>query len=571
MVALIINRRVLLYLSFLLLLLGCASGNRKERGELGNLYAQGKYQDALNFLEQGDIKKNKYSQLLYLWESAKLHHNLGHWEVSANLFEKAFDLSQKYYTKSLTQASQTYLTNDNYRNYEGELFERSISYFYQALNFYMMYKTGNGSRLVEKEKKVELESYELPALRKKQALYQARAQVLAWDSFFKSVQRSTRYDTIYKNDLLVKVCGASIHEAIGTRNDAQIALQLYKDALKILKYLGSTYPSFNSKNRDFTKELLSQKQKFNWNIKPEFTNLTDQNKDLESFLQYKVLSLTQKYQSNNFREELKRIGADSKLQKRVKQENPPNTTLFFHEKVISGKSVSQINFGLHGALENIKDPKTRAVVHQIGSDVLTYFMIHVLGLIPKDRFSPGEFVFGHAVGRLTAEFASIDFEIPVVQNKPVATKAWVTLFKNGKQVVELIAPLLAPLDDMAAQSVEERVFGTYTKTGMRVALKHLSAILAAYALYKKMGESIAAKWAAVGSYLAAQRAIAATEKADTRFWSTLPKNIRVVDLYLPPGKYQLKVRVEGTDKSSYDLGEVEVANKGKNIFSYSLL
>ena len=62
----------------------------------------------------------------------------------------------------------------------------------------------------------------------------ARAEVLAWDSFLKNLKSERRGQAVFKNDLLAKIFGAFIHEMIGSNNDLQISLQLYKEVLSFL-------------------------------------------------------------------------------------------------------------------------------------------------------------------------------------------------------------------------------------------------------------------------------------------------------------------------------------------------
>ncbi len=527
------------------LLLGCSSGNKKERDKLRELYSQGKYTESLAVLESGEIKKDKHSKLLYLLDKGKLYHSMGHYEVSSNFFQDAQELIKQFYTKSISQAAGTYISNDNYRDYDGELFERSLSFFYQSLNFLLMYQTGKGSRLNQKG---ELETYDLNDKQKRDSLFKARAQILAWDSFFQDIQRSTRYDSIYRNDLIVKIYGALVHESIGKSSDDQIALQLYKDAQKVLSYLGNTYPSYNAKEKEFTKKLLKQGAKFNPDAQTNLLAHTANAQDLEKFLKTKIENLSNRKKNN--------------------------VAIIIQEGLTVGKSARKFNFGLHGALENIEDPKTRQAVHSIGSAVLTLFMMNILGLYPKaGNAQPGDFVYGEALGRVSAEFASIDFEVPEVKNIPVEKQMMVSIYQGTSKVAEVPAVLVAPIDDMASQAVDERVFGTYVKVGTRVAWKHLTAIIAAYAIYKKTkaNSELFAKTLAVGSYLAAQRAIAATEKADVRFWSLLPKTLRISDLDLKPGTYQVKILSPNSSTQAIALGPIVVEDKNKNIFSYQVM
>jgi hypothetical protein len=53
--------------------------------------------------------------------------------------------------------------------------------------------------------------------------------------------------------------------------------------------------------------------------------------------------------------------------------------------------------------------------------------------------------------------------------------------------------------------------------------------------------------------------IAASEKADTRFWSTLPHTIRVIEGDLPPGHYTAELNVEeGETKSSIQIPDIDI-------------
>jgi hypothetical protein len=111
---------------------------------------------------------------------------------------------------------------------------------------------------------------------------------------------------------------------------------------------------------------------------------------------------------------------------------------------------------------------------------------------------------------------------------------------------------------------------------VRVATKHLTAILAAYALYTGMKgqnneNALFAKFAAMGSYVAATKAIAASERADTRAWATLPRALRVTDVNLPAGRYQVGLARKLEQNAPGDvhpLGEIMVPAEGKAVFTY---
>jgi len=77
--------------------------------------------------------------------------------------------------------------------------------------------------------------------------------------------------------------------------------------------------------------------------------------------------------------------------------------------------------------------------------------------------------------------------------------------------------------------------------------------------YKSLKKTLPAKWAAVAGYSLASRGISETEKADVRYWSTLPFDVKLRSFHLGPGKYHLKYNFAG---KIIDLGVHHVKNDG---------
>jgi hypothetical protein len=64
------------------------------------------------------------------------------------------------------------------------------------------------------------------------------------------------------------------------------------------------------------------------------------------------------------------------------------------------------------------------------------------------------------------------------------------------------------------------------------------------------------------------------EKADTRHWTTLPKTIRMSELALSPGLYQIalvKRSLPPESASKKILGSIQVVESGKTIFPFKIL
>jgi hypothetical protein len=96
--------------------------------------------------------------------------------------------------------------------------------------------------------------------------------------------------------------------------------------------------------------------------------------------------------------------------------------------------------------------------------------------------------------------------------------------------------------EIAKIVLEEDVVSRYIKTGTRVALKHILAI-------------------------GASKGIAAMEKADTRHWTTLHGALRMTELNLSAGTYQVAVAMKG-DGNQIVLGSIQVNGSGKAIHTF---
>ena len=138
--------------------------------------------------------------------------------------------------------------------------------------------------------------------------------------------------------------------------------------------------------------------------------------------------------------------------------------------------------------------------------------------------------------------------------------------------------LISPMGEIAKQALEEGAGARNRRIGMRLSTKYVSAIIASYATYaglrQKLGAGLA-KAIAVAQFAMASKMIQESEKADIRYWSTLPNDVRLASFHLPPGQYRLKANVrdlaDESDglKKSFLLGKIEVDDSGKmKLLSY---
>ncbi|MGZ3806829.1 MAG: hypothetical protein ACXVCE_01985, partial [Bacteriovorax sp.] len=182
----------LLLVSFFLQ--ACSSGGREDRKELRTFFLTGSYDQGLSFIDKSKFYQDKDEKLLALMEKGMLLHAKGDWEESSRVLNEARTLSQELYTVSLSKKAEKTLLNDNYDVYYGEIYERSLLHFYLSLNAILNYQK----------------------TKKRDDLFRARAEVLAWDSFLSSIKEDRLGKSVYKNDLLLKIYGAKIHEMVDT-------------------------------------------------------------------------------------------------------------------------------------------------------------------------------------------------------------------------------------------------------------------------------------------------------------------------------------------------------------------
>jgi len=522
------DKLLLVFLS--LFLFSCASSQREERSAIRQAYEENKLDQALTLLNSKELKENTKNQLLYKLEEGIVLHKKGELENSTKRLEEAKQIFKENYTTKVSQKISSVIINENTQNYASSRFENSLMHYFLTLN-----------HLMESQK-----AYETKDRKAKKLLFRSRAEVLAWDSTLREFQASNLERAVFKNDLTAKVLGGLIYERTGKRSDKKVALQLYKDGLKLLERNYGLYQSFNQNSQEFQKEYDKLKKIKKAELDEKYLHGTSFFNETKSFLEKKIESLSKRKKNKNF-------------------------SAVFNLGLIPRKKGKFYNIGFKGALDAVEDPVAKHFMARVGLPVLTLFAANTLGLIPRK----GEWTYpgaplGYHLAQFTAYQAGLEFELPVIEDfSPPQSLELIATDEKGK---EYKAPLflLNPVGEMAKQALAEDALATYLKLAPRIAAKHLIAIMAAYKTYQllkgKGMMELLAKAAAIAEYLTASQLIKISEKADTRYWSTLPREIRVSELELPPGKYQL--RIAGAKEQS--LGEVFIEEKRASVKSFTL-
>ena len=487
-----------LHLVLLFILTACASGHHMTATKMRQLLAEGNHEEAIRILEESALAKDTKSKLLYKIEKGLLAHYQADFETSIQALNEAKILLDELYTTRISGKLASSLTNDNADIYYGEKYEASMVYFYLALNYYL-----------QAEQEINPEQSKVLSLK-------ARSEILAWDSFLTEMKIDRAGKAVFKEDLLAKTFGALVHESQQNQNDKQVALQLYQDAREILFKHYNLYPTFNSAYQVFKEQYENLPTMSRANIEKNYVQPTQHNAPLQEFLTFKILSLTKKLRPQDFKNQVALLKPSAELLKKVSYPGS-QVTFLVQDGLIAEKLAKQYQFPI-----------------QLGA---------------------------------TAGFAAtlgyggpITYELPYVAPVPTLELATLqALDQKGNVISESSLSVVAPLGEMAEQAVNEHSTAIAAKTGARVAAKHLAALVISYAAYQSMSQKqpAMAQFTAILGHAAAVAAINESEKADTRFWSTLPSNVRMGSMILPKGTYRFQALI---NQRVIDLGEQTVEN-----------
>ncbi len=536
---------------FLFILGACASKMKDQMRAYREAYAHRDYTLAQKLLKESEIQKEAKNRLLWLLEDGTLSLAMSDLDSAISKFQESLELIDKLYTTKLSSKAASFLVNDASDIFYGAHYERSYAHYFLVKAYYLRY--------LKSQNKLDLQG--------------ARATILAWDTFFTTLQRAATTKTLYHTDLMLKVFGGEIHEVSGIKNDQQIALQLYKDALKILDVEGGIFSLFNSKYVDYIK-AYEQAIKDGQPPAKKWYEPTSAYHDLKDFLHFKILALTKDIRGFDYAVQMKSLKPSPAVIKKLAAPKS-NVVVIFEEGLIPQKVGKPFNFGIKGAVNAVDNPAAKAFIATVGTEFVTTFAMNKLGMAPSSATGAGSFIFAHDATRLAAQEAAIEFELPMIENVPPLKKYELIITDGtGKTVYQGPFPIISENGDIAKVVLEEDVVSRYVKTGTRIAVKHLVAIVAALQVYRGLHKGndsdFLAKAAAMATYIGASKGIAALEKADIRQWTTLPQAFRMTELSLSPGHYNVAIQGQDGEKGSKILGSITVKDSDKTIFPLKL-
>lgn len=430
---------------------------------------ENKFDEAILYLNQSQLARDEKSKLLYYTELGMLNHLKGSYPESTIALNQAKEIVEELYTTRASGKISSMLTNDNADFYYGEKYEASLIYFYLSLNYYL--------QAVD----------ESDPSRKKALLLQARAEILGWDSFLTEIKDERLGKAVFKKDLLAKIFGAFIHESQGTKEDDQIALQLYKDAKMVLFKNYNLYPTYNQAYKHFRDNFEILPTLPIEEVEGKYVLATSHHNHFQIFLETKIKQLSNKKKNN--------------------------VTFLVQDGLISEKK-------------------------------------------------PREYIFPIDIGK------NITFELPYVEETSHPELARIVVFDEaGQLITEADLSIISPLGEIAEQAINEHSTSIAAKTGARVAAKHIAAAVASNAIANRDG-SIQSQIAGTIAHVAAIAAINESEKADVRFWSTLPATIRMSHLTLHEGTFKFQAHFGTPGMPEYRVVELGHRTISKNINTF---
>jgi hypothetical protein len=351
-------------------------------------------------------------------------------------------------------------------------------------------------------------------------LPKARSEIMAWDTFLTEMKNERGGKALFKEDLLAKTFGALVHEAQGTRTDDQVALQLYTNAMDVFFKNYNLFPSFNFAYEHFRKNYGDLPNLPIEEVKKKYIKETLHAKAIKDFLDLKILLLTKKIRPHDYKSVFSKLQPTDKVVTLMKQTSA-NITFLVQDGLIVEKVPRKytfpMNFGAHAT-----------------------------------------FALSFGVGN------AITYELPTVEAPPILdTASLEAIDQNGKVVAASPLSVIAPVAELAEQAINEHSASIAVKTGTRLAAKHLTAFMTAYAAYTaaQRRNDTMGMLLATAAHAVAVAGINGSETADVRYWSTLPSDIRMAHLPLAEGKYKFRATF-GTEglpgHRIVDLGEQTV-------------
>lgn len=432
------------------------------------------------------------SILLKKLEQGTVQYMAGNYYQALKYFDEAEDIAESLYTVKISSKLKS-VVSDNFDDYSGEKYEKSLIYFYKSLLNYNLYLSGKYENHNHKDNKTTTIEKTLSADERLKHLRMARSNIMKWESLLNSYKNESKHIVDYNLDLLEKIWGAFIFEQNGSPIDIDRALNMYKSAKTILKNNYSIYPAFNSKYKD----VLNNKK-----YDAKFVENTAFFHNTDSFINEKIKQLS------------------------LKNDKKDNFVVLLNEKYITLKQGKTVNIPMELALF-VGQP-----------DEFFIFLNSIVKINSKDNLP------------------YFKIQLPYLEKYDMGNSFVAEIYDNNKNKInEFNINLIEPVSDILYTNFENEKTILYTKITAEVLLKYALALKSSYEVYKTSLESsnnsMIAMSVATLSYIGAEKLITNYNKPDLRQWAMLPNTIRFGSISLDNGSYTLKIKKVNKTATSY--------------------
>lgn len=545
----------------LVFLSACGTARSGLRDKARDHFLRGELEAAETEILNPEVIAEAKSRLLTLLELGSIAHYQGSFEKSNIYLFQAKNLARRLYTKSIREQIATGLLNDNAASYVGMDYEISMMHYYIALNFLFLSQTQtipawhmkelrDGENLIFAAQSVA--ARQLSQKEQVDFLLKARSELLDWNAFLQQVRNSNRGKPYYKDDLLNKVLAAYIHRTVNGSRDRNIANVLYNDAEKVLVKAYSAYPTFNSDAKNFVENYQRFSRLGVKAVKNRFINKTP-----------------------DYDRAMALIGEGKKNLQSSRQ----SIYYVFEYGAIPKRTEKRFVIGLSTLFSSVKDPALRRSLEELSTHL-------ILQLAPEFGLTVvGAAVVGSAVGSRDGQpqylsdavdsVIGFEFYLPEIPEDPKMFDFELKFTnKSDNSSTQIPVGVLSPLNDIARLNVERRANAVAFKTGVRVGLKYLAALIPAIYAYNEVdGGKFIKMLAAAAVWATGKKIVDSSEAADIRAWNLLPKWIGGVEANLKPGSYSVTAIANPTgDRKEFSLGDIVVdPNRPRKVFKGRIL
>ena len=535
-----------------LLLSACGTGMSIHRSKARDQFLKGNFAAAEQEVINPEVIEETQNRLLTLLDLGTIAHYNADYVKSNFYFSRVKRVARELYTTSVREKIASGLLNDNAESYVGMDYELSLVHYYITMNFILISQAdtikawGIPEIRTSKEVQIPAETHEAKTLNGRdrlKALGQARSELLAWNAFLSEVRSKNRGTPYYKDDLLNKVFAAYVHRMINNSRDRNIARILQKDAAAVLLKAYSSYPTFNGKSESFV------------NNYKQFSSLAPKT------IHQRYLQETSFFKKTN-------LMIDSSAKNR--RDRKGNLLYILEYGGIPIKREKSVVIGMSTLFKGIKDPALRRSLGELSTHL-------IINLAPEFGLAfVGAAVVGAATGtdadggepkyisEAVDSVVGFQFKIPHIQPQPTVHSFTIKFVRTSDNMtVNSPVGIMSPLNDIAHLNVDRRAASIAFKTGMRVGLKYLAALIPAIYTYKKInGPKFLKALAAAAVWGTGKKIVDATEAADLRSWGLLPKWIGLTEVNLPKGSYRIfAVGTKDGQSREVPLGELTIDGK----------